>query len=509
MDLQISDNNLIGKIPDSFRNFTRLDRVYFFSNYLSGEFPKEINLGKIRRLSIDNNMLSGPLPRVGELTETFTASDNLFSGPISPEIGNASGLIELSLPRNRLTGPIPNSIGNLTSLRYLNLDDNMFHGTLPKVPINIVAYSIKNNTMEGQIHSSICSSTFLVFFHVSNNMISGVVPDCFKNGSRLTSLNLYENQLQGLVPRSLKNCSRLQVLDLGKNMISNVFPQWLDTLPQLEVLVLKSGRLHGPVNISRSLLPFPRLRILDISGNLFTGHLPSNYFENFKAMMDINQQERVPRYMGNEIYKESVELVVKGQEMKIDRILTVLTAIDLSNNKFEGEIPDNIRMLNSLRYLNLSHNQLSGHIPKTIRNLTLLESLDLSSNQVTGKIPPELTRLTFMAVFNVSNNQLSGTIPQGGQFNTYETNSYQGNPALCGYPLPKGCRENEVATRPPLSPLQEDDDSTFFSGFTWQSVVLGYAWGIVLGIGFGCVMLIKGKPNWVLRLVNERKLRDD
>nr|GEV42505.1 ribonuclease H-like domain, reverse transcriptase, RNA-dependent DNA polymerase [Tanacetum cinerariifolium] len=389
----ISDNLLTGSIPASFKNFIRLDRLYLYSNYLTGTFPKDINLSKIRRFSVDSNRLSGSLPQVGELLESFTASDNYFSGPI------------------------PETIGNISSLRYLNLNDNMFHGTLPAVPVNIIAYSIKNNTMIGDLPSSICHSNLQVF-HLSDNNITGENPKFFKKCSRLNSLNLNDNRLQGLVPRSLVNCRILEVIDLGKNMISDTFPTWLESLPQLQVLVLKSNRLYDAIETSSSEPPFNKLRILDLCRNLFTGLLPSMYFERFEGMMDIDGRPPVPVYMGwKTVYQDSVELIVKGRELKFERILNLLTAVDLSNNRFEGEIPRNIRMLNSLRYLNLSHNHLTGQIPIMLRNLTKLKSLDLSSNQLKGKIPSELTRLTFLAVFNVSSNQISRTIPQGGQFN--------------------------------------------------------------------------------------------
>ncbi|PWA87147.1 putative leucine-rich repeat receptor-like protein kinase [Artemisia annua] len=298
MDLQISNNFLTGSIPASFRNFIRLDRLYLYSNDLTGTFPKDINLSKIRSFSVDSNMLSGSLPQVGELIESFTASDNYFSGHIPETIGNAKSLVELYLSRNRLSGPIPETIGKISSLRYLNLDDNMFHGTLPAVPVNIIAYSIKNNTMTGDLPSSICHSN-LEIFHVSDNNITGEIPECFKKGSSLTSLNVNDNRLQGLVPRSLVNCRSLEVLDLGKNMISDTFPSWLASLPQLQVLVLKSNRLYDAIETSSSETdPFNKLRILDLSRNLFTGLLPSKYFEKFQGMMDIDGRPPAPLYMG-------------------------------------------------------------------------------------------------------------------------------------------------------------------------------------------------------------------
>ncbi|CAJ1953072.1 unnamed protein product [Sphenostylis stenocarpa] len=56
--------------------------------------------------------------------------------------------------------------------------------------------------------------------------------------------------------------------------------------------------------------------------------------------------------------------------------------IDLSKNRFEGEIPNVIGELFAMRGLNLSHNRFSGHIPQSLGYLTNLESLDLSSNML-------------------------------------------------------------------------------------------------------------------------------
>ncbi|KAG5564390.1 hypothetical protein RHGRI_000549 [Rhododendron griersonianum] len=48
--------------------------------------------------------------------------------------------------------------------------------------------------------------------------------------------------------------------------------------------------------------------------------------------------------------------------MEMEQILTIFAAIDLSSNKFEGEIPEIIGGLNSIRGLNLSHNHLTDTV---------------------------------------------------------------------------------------------------------------------------------------------------
>ena len=73
-------------------------------------------------------------------------------------------------------------------------------------------------------------------------------------------------------------------------------------------------------------------------------------------------------------------VTTKGTLVSFRKIPANFVIIDLSGNKFEGEIPNAIGELQALNGLNLSHNRLSGPIPQSMGNLIKLESLDLSSN---------------------------------------------------------------------------------------------------------------------------------
>jgi Ran GTPase-activating protein (RanGAP) involved in mRNA processing and transport len=137
-----------------------------------------------------------------------------------------------------------------------------------------------------------------------------------------------------------------------------------------------------------------------------------------------------------------------------DRILTTLTAIDISDNALDGSIPASLGNLVSLHVLNMSHNAFSGEIPPQLGTMTALESLDLSSNMLSGEIPQELTDLTFLSILNLSNNQLDGRIPQSRQFETFQNSSFDGNVGLCGPPLSKQCgspdTQSETNLKAPL-----------------------------------------------------------
>jgi len=509
--LDLSSNNLSGVV--NFQNISKLQYLTFLylsdNSQLSINFESSVNyslsglfeLGlsslsltefpnlseKFRRLGyidLSNNKISGSVlnwssPLFLNLSQNlFTSMEkfswnqhidlsyNLLTGDISLSICNASGLLFLNLAYNQLTGTIPQCLANLSSLEVLDLQMNKFHGTLP-----------------------------------SN----------FSKESALETLNLYGNQLEGHIPKSLSLCKGLKFLNLGSNKIEDIFPHWLQTLQYLKVLLLRDNKLHGIIVNPKIKHPFPNLTIFDISSNNFSGPLPKAYFKKFEAMMNVTELE----YMRNSIwrrinilnsagvtsiqqlvsYYDSVIVATKGNKMTFVKIPNIFVIIDLSRNKFEGEIPNVIGELHAIIGFNLSHNRLTGHIPKSIGNLTYLESLDLSSNMLTGAIPLELTNLNSLEVLDLSNNRLVGEIPQGKQFNTFTNDSYEGNLELCGLPLSRMCGPEQHS-----APSANNFCSEEKFGFGWKPVAIGYGCGFVIGIGIGYYMFLIGKPRWLVMI---------
>jgi hypothetical protein len=249
--------------------------------------------------------------------------------------------------------------------------------------------------------------------------------------------------------------------------------------------------------------PFPKLRIYDVSGNNFSGPLPTSCFKNFQGMMNVIDNKTGLQYIGLQYigeanyYNDSVVVTIKGFSIELTRILTTFTTIDLSNNMFEGEIPQVIGELNSLKGLNLSNNGITGNIPQSLSYLRNLEWLDLSRNQLTGEIPMALKILNFLSVLNLSQNHLEGIIPKGQQFDTFGNDSYEGNARLCGVPLSKSCQNDEDQ---PTHSTSEDEEE---SGFGWKAVAIGYACGAIFGLLLGYIVFFVGKPRWLLRLVEQ------
>ncbi|XP_057990660.1 receptor-like protein 33 [Hevea brasiliensis] len=388
----------------------------------------------------------------------------------------------LILSSNKLIGEVSSVVCNLNSLEILDLSNNSLNSFIPQCLGNF-----SNN---------------LSVLHLGMNKFQGTILETFSIGSNLRYLNFNGNQLQGRILPSICNCINLEILDLENNNIDDTFPHFLETLSKLQILILKSNKFHGLVKGTSANYSFSKLRIFDLSNNMFSGPLPAEYFNNFKAMMifDLNM-----KYMGapnHSSYDYSVSLTLKGLEIELVKIQTLLTSIDLSGNKFTGEIPQSIGKLKSLKLLNLSHNQLTGNIQPSLGNLSNLESLDLSSNLLVGRIPMQLTYLTFLEVFRVSHNQLEGPIPEGKQFNTFDSTSYEGNLGLCGFPLEKcdsGERQQPTASK--------EIDSKSKIGFGWKAISAGYGCGVIFGIAMGYVVFKTRKRTCFVRMVEGERHR--
>jgi len=553
--LSLSNNNLQGNFPTSIFQLQNLTCLSLSSTNLSGviDFHQFSKLKELMSLDLSHNSLLSInfgnnfnyiLPSLEYLVLSYCniifnfesnvelvfpslqylmlSSSNLSSFP--KFLAPLQNLQDLDLSHNKIRGSIPkwfheNLLRSWKNMSYIDLSFNKLQGDLPIPPNGTKVFLVSNNELSGEIPSAMCNTSTLSILNLAHNNLTGLIPQClgtfsslwvldlqennlygslplnFSKGNAFDTIKLNGNHLQGPIPRSLTHCTTLEVLDLGNNNIENMFPYWLETLPNLQVLSLRSNKFHGVITSLGTKLPFPRLRIFDISNNYFTGLLPTSYIHNFQGMMDASDNQTGLKYLGNNTsYNDSIVIMMKGQEIELQRILTVFTTIDLSNNMFEGEVPKVIGELHSLKGLNLSHNRITGTIPPSLGNLSNLEWLDLSWNQLKGEIPMALTNLNFLAVLNLSENQFEGMIPTGGQFNTFENDSYVGNPLLCGIPLSKSCKEDKE--RPPRSTLDEGE-----SGFGWKVVVVGYGFGMMFGIILGCNVFFAGKPQWLATLV--------
>ncbi|KAK1406992.1 hypothetical protein QVD17_38602 [Tagetes erecta] len=525
--LDIGFNYFSGTVSiDSFLGLNNLENLYLDNNNLSFEASTNytnVTLPKLSDLSLAScNMKEFPaFLRYQKNMIGLVLNNNEIEGHVPNWIwiNSRETLQFISLANNFITGfhQHPNFL-QLVHLKEFDMSYNRIQGQLPIPPYTIVIYQFSNNNLSGEIPLWICELKSLQFLDLSSNNMTGTIPSCLSNlndsllvlnlkqnnfygpmkytcmyGSSLKVIELSKNQFIGHVSKSLANCTNLEFLSLAENSFEDIFPVWLGTLPNLQVLNLKSNKFYGAIQGPSTLSSqFPTLRIIDISNNNFSGQLPNKLFWSWNAMKNVFNGKASA--MGYEIqlnelsgYKflYSITLSNKGAMREYKENLYIITAIDLSCNNFEGQIPQSLEDLHGLESLNLSNNHFTGHILPSLGNLKNLESLDLSQNELSGQIPKQLLQLGFLAILNVSFNHLDGSIPQGKQFNTFENHSYMGNPGLCGKPLSQECKGSKVLPLLPRTSSNEYESLKPVDRIDWMVISIGFGSGLVIGIVLG------------------------
>ena len=75
----------------------------------------------------------------------------------------------------------------------------------------------------------------------------------------------------------------------------------------------------------------------------------------------------------------------------------------INNNKFSGQLPEEIYNIISLKYLYLHNNMFTGPLLSDVGKLKLLEKLVLNNNEFSGPLPSELGTLNHLGKFFTSN----------------------------------------------------------------------------------------------------------
>ncbi|XVE68728.1 hypothetical protein DITRI_Ditri09bG0092600 [Diplodiscus trichospermus] len=251
----------------------------------------------------------------------------------------------------------------------------------------------------------------------------------------LQSLHLRNNSLVGELPSSLRNCTELITVAFGVNQLSGEIPSWMgEKLPELIIISLQTNRFHGP--IPEEFCSLSSLQILDVSHYNLSGNIPT-CISNLAAMISRNKSDGMIAFKTSKgCFFDDLSLVMKGALLHFSTSLKLIKLVDLSDNKLSGEIPTEVTNLIGLLSLNLSNNLLVGRIPGNIGAMRSLECVDLSVNNISGRIPNSLSQLSFISYLNLSYNKLTGKIPSGSQLLTFTADSFLGN-ELYGPPLTK------------------------------------------------------------------------
>lgn len=471
--LDMSGAGISDSMPDWFWSITsHMTELFFSDNQISGKMPRSLEFADDAPVHIDlsYNRFEGSLPEFSPNVEGLYLSTNSLSGPIPPNFGRRMpNLTYFSISNNNFCGSVPPSLCKLQKLKALDLSRNQLSG-------EVVDCWNKMPEME--------------YLNLGSNNFSGSFPSSIATLGALQLLDLSNNTFTGPLPDSVEYLS-MDTLDLSLNNFTGHIPSWIhEFLQMVRILSLRSNSFSGTIPSNLSNLQY--LHILDLSDNNLSGNIPKS-FGNLTGMKKAPDRKGVV-YFDSFSFDGLVRkmwVMTKGRYLEYGKLLSLLTAMDLSSNNLSGQIPEGLTDLHGLQSLNLSGNHLTGNITEKFGELGLMETFDLSRNKLSGSIPASLSGLSFLSHLNFSYNHLTGRIPSGGQLSTFVASSYTGNDGLCGLPLDVKCNGNDGRGVMPAAIDDEDGDGE-------QGVKIWYFYGAAPGfvIGFWVVwgtMLLNSK----------------
>ena len=268
-------------------------------------------------------------------------------GSIPSEIGNLIDLRILDIDDNSFSGSIPEEIRNLKNLIILELDDNFLVGKIPAFIgelTNLIEIDFDGNALTGKLPDSIGNLVKLIMLELDQNKFTGPIPDSFGNLSNLLVLELFENELTGSIPESLSELKALQEFELYSNELTGTLPCHLSKLKNLTHFNVFDNRLNGTIPKGLSTLPF--LESFILKDNSFENHGGAN---NMDCPLMFNAETQI-----------------------------YLELVDISGNKFTGQVPPSVFLLPNLRMFGASSNCFTEEIPESICDATGLQTLAIS-----------------------------------------------------------------------------------------------------------------------------------
>ncbi|XP_015693347.1 leucine-rich repeat receptor protein kinase HPCA1-like [Oryza brachyantha] len=344
---------------------------------------------------------------------------NLFGmnlkGTLSDDIGNLTELTVLDLSSNKdLGGKLPAAIGNLVQLKILALIGCSFSGNLPSELGNLSQldfFALNSNQFTGIIPPSLGKLSEVTWLDLADNQLIGPIPNSRDHGTGFDQLlkaehfHLNQNKLQGSVPDYLFNSSmNLKHILFDRNNFSGSIPSSIGVLPKLEVLRLNNNAFTGQVPAMNNLT---KLHVLMLSNNKLSGLMPNLTGMGELENVDLSNNSFVP---------SDVPSWFSG----LEKLITLrMQSVGLS-----GQLPQKLFSFPELEHVILSDNQLNETLDMGNNVSKRLKLVDIQNNKIASVtlynyLKGDMLKLTGNPLCNDS--VLSSTMPCTGQLTEYRT----------------------------------------------------------------------------------------
>jgi len=410
-ELDVSNNQLVGQLPDTWASLVQLQTLRLFTNYnLGGTIPaawfvSSGGMGSLLHLEAEYCSLSGTIPTdigAADSLETMKLGNNLLTGPLPASITSLTDLKTLDVEHNQLSGALPAILFANVYFKLTDVDmsNNQLNGSIPSMSTNgpaLVRLDLSSNQLSGSV-PALASLSNLVQLSLADNLLDGVITDLCGTSSSMEDLQLQGNALDGAIP-DLSCLGQMETLDASNNKLSSGLGSWLSNA-NLESVNLAGNDLTGDLPAT---ICGVRTKTLDLRGNLLTGAVPESIGDctQLKSLYLGAAAQHLGRTSG--VASGTTPTLPSATAMAK---LTDLTTLSLAGLGLTGTVPTTIFSLPILSVLDLSHNSLTGSIPEVTAEKMI--SLTLEGNALTGSVPASLLTLPMIFVLLLADNQLTG-----------------------------------------------------------------------------------------------------
>ncbi|KAI3691079.1 hypothetical protein L2E82_49296 [Cichorium intybus] len=424
-DINLSDNLLLGTIPEFLGTFTNLRTLDLNNNGLEGGIPSSFgNLSDLRELLLAANNLNEDLSRFfnnlshpgPQMSLQFLdLSYNQLSGSL-PDFTTFTALNELYLEANQLNGTFPRQFEKISNLLILDLADNGINGLLPDLSAfaSLRELYLERSLLHGTLSERLEPLSKLESLGASSNSFQGTISETHvANLSRLRYLDLSYNSLALDLSSDWSATFQLDIISLSSCKLGNSFPGWLKTQKNISVLDISNAGINDSVPSWFEGLLIPGIRYLNLSLNQIHGMIPP-FISGNEPIIDMSSNN----FSGNlPVFPVDILTLKLNDNMFSGSIsslcnLTSLSHLDVSNNKLSGELPDCWKTFDRMTILNLEGNGFTGTVPESMGALESVIMMSMRGNILTGELPSSLRNCKWLRLLDLGENELSGKIPE-------------------------------------------------------------------------------------------------
>lgn len=194
------------------------------------------------------------------VTEVKIESKKL-KGALSEAITYCRNLERLDLSGNEITA-IPSSFNRLNYLKFLDLSYNKVIGSIP---------------------SDIGNLSNLISLDFTGNFITGNLPQSISKLNKLETIRISgngsnnSNKITGIIPENIGDMVSLKEIDFSDQPLTGILPESFGNLKQLEKVNISKTKIGGALPESLANIFNPKLNVINLNSNAFTGCIPESY----------------------------------------------------------------------------------------------------------------------------------------------------------------------------------------------------------------------------------------